>query len=35
MNRFVSVAFRFVVVGLVATTYFGGFGQTFHWWLSR
>jgi hypothetical protein len=35
MNRFVSLALWCFVIGLVATSYFVGFGQTFHWLVSR
>jgi len=35
MNRFVTLALWCFVIGLVATTYFVGFGETFHWWMSR
>ena len=35
MSRTVSVALWLVVVGLVATTYLGGFAPEIHHWLTH
>jgi len=35
MNRLISVTLWLVVICLAVTTYFGGLGQTFQWWLSH